>query len=132
MTDNEIIKALECCISNELAWENCPDCPYRKYRLSCMDDMLADAISLINRQQAEIERLKNGLAISQKETKRILVTKGGRGYGKTKAEAIKEFAERLKKLARPFPFFIIEAVCGVTVTDIDNLVKEMVGGDNAQ
>ena len=53
MTDNEIIKALECCSSSPA---KCGDCP-------CLQlcDCLAvekDALDLINRQKAEIEQLR--------------------------------------------------------------------------
>lgn len=52
MTDNEIIKALECCSNGE----PCANCPYQK---QCDETDLAEiALDLINRQQAEIERLK--------------------------------------------------------------------------
>ena len=133
MTDNEIIKALECCVNNGYP-TGCQDCPYRGE--DCNETLDADALDLINRQKAEIERLKNGLAISQKETKRILVTKGGRGYGKTRAEAIKEFAERLKEKRRRIADYDEAGFsCQIFVVEedyIDNLVKEMVGGDNAQ
>ena len=43
------------------------------------------------------------------------------GVEQAKAEAIKEFAERLKKIA--YKYFVYS----VTVNEIDNLVKEMVG-----
>ena len=60
----------------------------------------------VNRQQATIERLQKGWKADVIETSNI------------KAEAIKEFAERLKELHQ-MPL--------ITSTDIDNLVKEMVG-----
>lgn len=54
MTDNEIIKALECCNYNNY---KCDNCPYI-YK-ACT--VYKDAIDLINRQKAEIERLKSEL-----------------------------------------------------------------------
>lgn len=46
----------------------------------------------------------------------------------TKAEAIKDFAERLKKKAiHPYLELSVQAVF---LEDIDNLVKEMVGDNN--
>lgn len=65
MTDSEIIKALKCC-----ATENkCQECPYGA---ACLDDKYVsiiskDALDLINRQNAEIERL---LAEVQKQKER--------------------------------------------------------------
>lgn len=55
LTDNEIIKAFECC-SNADRITECGRCPY--YRKGCLDKVHADAIDLINRQKIEIESLK--------------------------------------------------------------------------
>ena len=53
MTDNEIIKALECCA---VAYD-CPVCPFE---CDCgnMGNLSSAAIDLINRQRAELEELK--------------------------------------------------------------------------
>ena len=62
MTDEQIIKALECCIKQEV---NCKQCSYEAYRhKDCTDRFYADIIELIDRQKAEIERL-------QKEARRF-------------------------------------------------------------
>ena len=57
MTDNEIIKALECCSD----WENantCKECPfYEELDCATTDRLDKYALNLINRQKAEIERL---------------------------------------------------------------------------
>lgn len=54
MTDNDIIKALECCILGY-----CRDCFYGDTdQRHCRDDLMQNALDLINRQKAEIERLK--------------------------------------------------------------------------
>lgn len=57
MTDKEIIKALECCQNEECV---CKECPLH-YRRSadCVDYLTRNALNLINRQQAEIERLQS-------------------------------------------------------------------------
>ena len=60
MTDNEIIKALECCRSEN--GNDCENCQYTKvvYRQGeggCTNRLMQDALNLINRQKAEIERL---------------------------------------------------------------------------
>lgn len=65
MTDNEIIKALECCSDDEPRF--CSVCPYYlqdKDNDYCREDMNKDALSLINRQKAEIETLKMLLSTS--------------------------------------------------------------------
>lgn len=49
-----------------------------------------------------------------------------------KAEAIKEFAERLKKQAEVYTDFDEDVFrLAVGISKIDNLLKEMVGEDNA-
>ena len=57
MTDEQIIKALECCCKS---FGNCTKCPYKE--VDCVTTsgkslLLKDALDLINRQKAEIERL---------------------------------------------------------------------------
>ena len=57
MTDNEIIKALECC---GFEYGNpCSVCPkYEKDNDFCQEELHNYALDLINRQQAEIEKLQ--------------------------------------------------------------------------
>lgn len=96
MTDNEIIKALDCC-STDVRENTCPKCAfYKKHRCSTL--MLNAVFDLINRQKAENEELRNEI----------------------KFEAIKKFAERLKKEALIDSGFEV-----LQVGTIDNLVKEM-------
>lgn len=124
LTDNEIINALECCISFTNLNE-CDNCPFHE-RCENGEELESLVLSLINRQKAEIERLKV-------DSKMHIVYKGARGFGRAfffsevvkqaKAEAIKEFVERLKREKRDL--FCIENIDGL----IDNLVKEMVGED---
>lgn len=57
MTDNEIIKALECCTNNI---SSCKDCLYEFSHTEnkwCDEVLIEDAFALITRQKAEIERL---------------------------------------------------------------------------
>lgn len=79
MTDNEIIKALECCSSQGLL--NCSHCPYDKLCETDDAQFMLDAIDLIKRQKAEIERFADI----------------GKMYSEIRKEAIKEFAEKLSK-----------------------------------
>ena len=58
MTDNEIIKALECC-SKPVIEECCSECPYHLGGQENCHKLLGDILDLINRQQAEIVRLKS-------------------------------------------------------------------------
>ena len=104
MTDAEIIKALECC-SHEAY--DCDVCPLNlKEEELCFIEVRKYALDLINHQKAEIERLKKGWKADVIETQNI------------KAEAIKEFAERVKQEIN-FPLSVWKV--------FDTLVKEMVG-----
>ena len=67
MTDNEIIKALECCSQED----KCPNCPYVRVGGCISEDniniLLKDVLNLINRQKAEIERLKTAYETLKQE-----------------------------------------------------------------
>ena len=59
MTDEQIIKALECCC--DIIGNRCSECPsylQKKDNDFCQEDLHNFALKLINRQKAEIERLK--------------------------------------------------------------------------
>lgn len=122
MTDNEIIKALECC---NFGYE-CDYCPDNNENW-CVLDIKLQILDLINRQKAEIEKLKQEneffrKTITQNAQRALEVTV--EEIEKTKSEAIKEFAERLKRkriaLKSEEPVFDL-----LKVGAIDDLVKEM-------
>ena len=80
MTDNEIIKALECRVKS-----NCPKCPYfQSYPCDKCKKLDKDTLDLINRLQAEVERLKSPFVKMYEQFE-----------DKIKAEAYKEFYEEL-------------------------------------
>lgn len=56
MTENEIIKALECCIIHGI--DVCEACPLLT-NIECCDTLKENALDLINSQKAEIEKLKS-------------------------------------------------------------------------
>lgn len=56
MTDNEIIKALECCKG-----KGCKGCPCNINSSICIAHLARNALDLIKRQKAEIEKLKEAL-----------------------------------------------------------------------
>ena len=122
MTDNEIIKALECCIHDD--YDYCEECPYLKNK-PCHEGLIQDAFNLINRQKAEIERLETELGFAKafrKETDAefsLMHRKYGNMLKTAKAEAVKEFAERLKPRLG-FGRYL-------SYDELDNLVKETVG-----
>ncbi len=125
MTDNEIIKALECCFTDNFG--DCEECPLKCKRddiFSCMRTKQEATLDLINRQKAEIERLKAEKqsikycyeqAKSYNDTLAESCEKNCKKFNMTtRAEAIKEFAERVKE--QTFHYYDY---------DIDNLVKEI-------
>lgn len=133
MTDNEIVKALECCVNTVYT---CDDCPYvyeKHYdnngfeemsngmsydQKGCNEWLLMDCLDLINRQKVTIEQLQTALF------------KCGEERVTARAEAVKEFAERLKEKIRDVAK--IEFQDGyyylIGVPLIDNLVKEFTEG----
>lgn len=120
MTDKEIIKALECC-TTEICW----DCPFepkeqRKGTIGCCEENIKNALDLINRQKAEIERLKKGYF----EVEEAVIKTA-------KDEAVKDFAERLKaetiEVDVSYGYGREHYTEAVAVIVIDNLVKERVG-----
>ena len=63
LTDNEIMKVLECCFSND--FEKCEDCPLKNKKdvlFSCMPIKQKLILDLINRKNAKIEDLSYKLA----------------------------------------------------------------------
>lgn len=92
MTDNEIIKALECC--NRLANQtSCDDCPYQFSDEKCSSKLIDDALDLISRQKAEISVKTKLLNKAVDEIEKLQPYK--LHYGNMKAEIVKEFKDRL-------------------------------------
>lgn len=128
MTDNDIIKAFDILDKFEffggqragrMLWFNKPTDIQDKDIGGFLRDL--DFLKqFINRQKAENERLQKQLD-----------TKCDRCIARDRAEAIKEFAERLKKKREtPVGTFYGKKVYNSENKDIDNLVKEMTEEDN--
>ena len=110
MTDNEIIKALECCKS---PIPMCDDCPVGESDM-CFDFLKGYALDIINRQKAKIEELQGTLKFVRGTVARLLETSDKQqakieklkeayavyeettGLKQVRSDAIREFAERLK------------------------------------
>jgi hypothetical protein len=126
------MKALENCAT--LDSSNCKNCPCFDTCNECDGTMTKAVLDLIKRQQAEIEQLRQLFVESGKEQDRLMAEIERLeedkerlyviGYNLAENEAIKEFADRLKKkLFKPLGTWIFEKI--VTESNIDNLVKEM-------
>lgn len=127
ISDEEIISSLEVIATTR----NCSECKIRNCNwgdCNCSQITANAALDLINRQKAEIERLKEcPKCIYEYDGNTTEYCIQGpcsnfKTVGQVRTEAYKEFAIRLK--------------CGVSITsgiitcdDIDNLLKEMVGED---
>lgn len=131
LTEEQIIKAMQCVIGNSVS---CSECEYQKALPfpSCRRMCAEQALDLINRKNAKIENLKQIINEQDKEIlklqKRIIFWRKDLNYQpeKIKAEAIKEFAERLKeKCYEDFQETYEMLSPYVTDDDIDDLVKEM-------
>lgn len=140
MSDEEIIEALELCCTQDGSIP-CYDCP-------CWDDGVqkceglnyADVLGLINRQKAEIKKLKSKNKILSRNADNAfqegLNERRELFEPEIKSEAYKEFAERIKMSIKAS---VVETLCNdvkgiynaeYVLDDIDTLLKEMVGEGN--
>ena len=154
MTDEQIIKALECCAY----WESdksCEDCPENTYGFGCGNKLAKHSLDLINRQKAEIEELYSDKIIAETHEKaaKDLCVDCAKQHEEAKAEikrlkerisyleesidcSRKEYNRLLQKLqqakSEAIKEFAARLKCGVPqetgvimCADVDNLVKEM-------
>ena len=142
MTDNEIIKALECCKKDD-----CDNCPNDFG--NCYANLSGYALDLINRQKAEIERLRKEVNLvsiqfqdaqeryEEVQTEIEQWKEEANKYQKlwciaiddieaAKSEIYKEFAEHLKERWSNNYYDSPDVDFDEFV---DNLLKEMVGED---
>ena len=148
LTDKEIVNALECCLDvSPSTCKNCPLFNITNSTMVCSKIAAKFALDLIKRLQAENKRLSTLAELgntrandyrvmrdralkAEAEVERLktnlnveLENFATEYDNKIKAEAIKEFAERLKDKITMSPHSFIS----IDKWYIDNLVKEMVG-----
>ena len=124
MTDKEIIKALEYCTEGIYICDK--DCPCYDLKSDtrtayCKFELLGDALDLINHQQEKLKIQANNI--------RAFLKMDDVQVQRIKAEAVEEFAERLKERIADIGNLSVSEYLSVA-TDIDDLVKEMVGQKN--
>lgn len=138
MENNEIIKALECCGDTE---DGCLHCPLLGTSApECGMRLCRESLDLINRYEAENKSLykinakadekiselrkellkRQNLEESFSKTTKYFDKKLAKTVKLERAEAIKEFVEKLKEDLKSNNYI-------VSFDRIDNLVKEMVG-----
>ena len=129
MTDEQIIKALECCKNSLSEKDACGDCPlYEEEEVTCITILSKNAFDLIKRQKAEIEELIEKLecllchstdgrlskhTYSLKTMELEVTDTMNRNYNDGYDEAIKEFAEMIIMEYPEVDYFV------------SNLAKEM-------
>ena len=113
LTDNEIVKALECCRHDD--YDYCEKCPYRKNK-PCQESLIQDSFDLINRLQAENEEQEKAITNALNRIKEVRQT--------AKAEAYKECIEKVKERLSTC---VTDTQQMVVELRLDNLLKEMIG-----
>lgn len=118
MENNDIIKALEYCVEQGITSE-CEKCKLKK---GCRTEMIDMALDLINRQKAEIEELNIELRAMRNAANSYKLH-----YETARAEAIKDFAERVKEKSLAMVWSPELFSTADYIECIDSLVKETVG-----
>ena len=117
MTEAEIMKAFECCKEYRCRGKHCPFYEYG----DCKERLDVLKIDFIKRKNAEIEVLQKAIQVQE-------IMLGNQDYAikKAKAEAIKEFAERVKEKKRVWEDngYWIEYI---PFNEIDQIAKGMGG-----
>ena len=134
MTDNEIIKALECCCGG-LTSDWCDKCPLNKTKECDKDLLILEklALDLINRLQAENERLEkeNQLMLDNHPAnthRNCVVIDNGVIYTKTIEDYEKFLTDVSTEAYKEFVYDLMQ-IPHLTVhkKEIKNLLKEKVG-----
>lgn len=130
-TDEEIVKALECCLCDD---SECLQCQKKELcKINC-DELATKTIDLINRQKSEIERLKECPKCVYEYDGEVMEycvqspCSNFKTVEQVKAEACKNFSQKLIKSSRLIAYangVDIKAV--VDVEEIVKILKETVG-----
>lgn len=134
LTDEEIIEALEFCVKARCS----KDCSYKNIgNANCIKNIMKDSLDLINRQKAEIEKLKEEnknyqeLLTHEKGANialRVMYDKVSKNIKTAKSEAYKEFAKKLKaRTAVTAHGFGDDRYDLINDDFIEKILKEMVG-----
>lgn len=134
-TDDDVIKALECCSKDVPILNSCEGCPFAGKK--CAAFLPQTALDLINRQKAEIERLikaNNRDDLQHKYCNLIgdvlVYSKSLEDYNKFrksfKAEAIKEFANNVVQELWKLNWHYGQIPCSEEDKTIQRAIKECI------
>lgn len=120
-TDEEIIRNYEWCIG--CTSDRCRECTMDEEGF-CEEELQDLVLDLINRQKTEIEKLKGSTIVSNiMESQKI--------KREAKAEAYKEFADRIRQvivLNNTHDGYLVHDIdYNCLMEDIDDVLKELVG-----
>ena len=119
MTDKDIIFSLECCDNGK-----CSECSFA-FKGGCTLKLRTRALDLINRQQAEIERLNNLCEYWEAEAKEARAE-----LPNNIRESVEIFIDRLGNYIEYLYNENCDFVPCVRLKDIEKAAKEMVGIEN--
>lgn len=137
MNDEDIKKGLECCLIGE-----CEGCPISKFS-DCYEKLKDEVMSLINRQQAEIERLENAIIALMSYLDTLGADKTDTSFINQATESNKQIradikAEAIKECVNKYTEMLIDEYhlrTDFQIASIKRVAKkllaEMVGGKNA-
>lgn len=130
MKPDEIKKVLECCSEHE----GCHNCPCKK-ECGDLSVVTTEALNLINRQKAKIDRLETVLSeklfcITQLKGENFALTNERDAYKNllknAKTEAVKECTELLIDKAEHIATWS-DCELAITISEIKDTAKELVG-----
>ncbi len=125
-TDDDVIKAFELCFTPKGTTYTCAKCPFHEFGALCKVERDRAALALINRQKAEIERLKKGRKNIKFETgdyAKIADNKSGHEFEIGTIVKLEKHDEDYKAFANGDYWWVTDN--DLVEVDIDTLVKEM-------
>lgn len=132
MKDREIIKALECCKDGTLT--DCDGCPCFcdediDTARECAENLMANALDLINRLQEENKRLSTLAELGNKRADDYRVMRDRALKAEAENERLQGKVKGFEKIRRAYQRMIHESMPNIQAA-LDNVLKELVGDDN--
>ena len=136
MNENDVIKAIECCIQEDA--NICDVCPFYDKEKGCKDtgfDMLAYALEIIKNKDIELQAMRNAANSYKAEAEKLAKENEqfaciGLMYSEVRSDVIKAFAKKLKNKMFSEDFLLCEP--SEMADLIDDTVDEMTEGGNGK